>query len=152
MVDAHNAGFDGTPSAVAGANGGLPVLSVSGTTLAYTISTLTTYTGNTPQTGDSFARIGATGSGLTSLAPSATALSTATWTGGLATSLTTLAGHDPGSTLASATGVTAVPAAVWAVGTRTLTAFAFSLSVNVAAINGVTLTGDGILGNEWGPV
>lgn len=33
-----------------------------------TVGTLTTYTGNTPQTGDSFARIGATGSGLTSLA------------------------------------------------------------------------------------
>ena len=33
------------------------------------------------QTGDSFARIGATGSGLTSLAPASTALSTATWTG-----------------------------------------------------------------------
>lgn len=33
-----------------------------------------------PQTGDSFARIGATGSGLTSLAPSATALSTVNWT------------------------------------------------------------------------
>lgn len=46
-----------------------------------TVGTLTTYTGNTPQTGDSYARIGATGSGLTSLAPSATALSTATWTG-----------------------------------------------------------------------
>lgn len=44
------------------------------------VDTLTTYTGNTPQTGDSFARIGATGSGLTSLAPSATALSTAQWT------------------------------------------------------------------------
>lgn len=43
--------------------------------------TITTYTGDTPQTGDSFARIGATGSGLTSLAPAATALSTATWTG-----------------------------------------------------------------------
>lgn len=38
------------------------------------------YTGNTPQTGDSFARIGATGSGLTSLAPASTALSNATWT------------------------------------------------------------------------
>lgn len=33
--------------------------------------TLTTYTGNTVQTGDSFARIGATGSGLTSLATQA---------------------------------------------------------------------------------
>lgn len=42
--------------------------------------TINAYTGNTPQTGDSFARIGATGSGLTSLAPSSTALSTATWT------------------------------------------------------------------------
>lgn len=51
--------------------------------------TLTTYTGNTVQTGDSFARIGSTGSGLTSLAPSSTALSTATWTGTLATNIGT---------------------------------------------------------------
>lgn len=65
--------------------------------------TLTTYTGNTVQTGDSFARIGATGSGLTSLAPSSTALSTATWTGTLATNLGTLAGHDPGATLGTST-------------------------------------------------
>lgn len=35
---------------------------------------------NISQTGDSYARIGATGSGLTSLAPSATALSSAVWT------------------------------------------------------------------------
>ena len=35
------------------------------------IPTVTTLTGNTPQTGDSFARIGATGSGLTSLATQA---------------------------------------------------------------------------------
>jgi hypothetical protein len=42
--------------------------------------TLTTYTGDTPQTGDSFARIGATGSGLTSLAPASTALSNADYT------------------------------------------------------------------------
>lgn len=40
------------------------------------VTTLTTYTGNTVQTGDSFARIGATGSGLTTLA-TASALSTA---------------------------------------------------------------------------
>lgn len=33
--------------------------------------TVTTYTGNTPQTGDSFARIGSNGSGLTSLATAA---------------------------------------------------------------------------------
>ena len=47
---------------------------------AGTITTVTTLTGHTPQTGDSFARIGALGAGLTSLAPSATALSTAVWT------------------------------------------------------------------------
>ena len=41
---------------------------VSRVTLA---DTVTTYTGNTPQTGDSYARIGATGSGLTSLASAA---------------------------------------------------------------------------------
>lgn len=35
------------------------------------VDTLTTYTGNTVQTGDSFARIGATGSGLTTLATQA---------------------------------------------------------------------------------
>lgn len=57
------------------ANIGSPTTTVglSGTT----VGTLTTYTGNTPQTGDAFARIGATGSGLTSLAPAATALSSA---------------------------------------------------------------------------
>lgn len=74
--------------------------------------TLTAYTGNTPQTGDSFALIGVAGSGLTALAPAATALSTATWTNELAANLGTLAGHDPGSTLASAAAVAAVPAAV----------------------------------------
>ncbi len=80
VVKATTGGLTALPDAAANANGGLPILSVSGTTLAYTISTVTTYTGDTPQTGDSFARIGATGSGLTSLAPSATALSTAQWT------------------------------------------------------------------------
>lgn len=37
------------------------------------VDTITTYTGNTVQTGDSFARIGATGSGLTTLATAAAA-------------------------------------------------------------------------------
>ena len=36
--------------------------------------------GHTAQTGDSFARIGTTGSGLSSLAPASTALTNATWT------------------------------------------------------------------------
>ena len=47
------------PAAAPNANGGLPILSSSGTTLGYTITTLATYTGNTPQTGDSYARLGA---------------------------------------------------------------------------------------------
>lgn len=43
-------------------------LAPAGTLAAVTlVSTLTTYTGNTPQTGDSFARIGAAGTGLTAL-------------------------------------------------------------------------------------
>ncbi len=67
VVKAHNAGFDGVPDAAANANGGLPILSVSGTTLGYTVSTLTTYTGNTPQTGDNYARIGVAGAGLTAI-------------------------------------------------------------------------------------
>lgn len=37
----------------------------------WVVGTIDTYTGNTPQTGDSYARIGATGSGLTSLASQA---------------------------------------------------------------------------------
>ena len=45
------------PNATANANGGLPILSSSGTTLDYTLSTLTTYTGNTPQTADHTANI-----------------------------------------------------------------------------------------------
>ncbi len=43
-------------------------LAPAGTLAAVTlVSTLTTYTGNTPQTGDSFARLGAAGAGLTAL-------------------------------------------------------------------------------------
>lgn len=68
-------------------------LSTSGTATfnALTVTNLFTINGtsNVPQTGDSFARIGATGSGLTSLAPSSTALSTAQWSNTLATNLGT---------------------------------------------------------------
>lgn len=68
------------------------------------VDTLTTYTGNTVQTGDSFARIGSTGSGLTSLAPSATALSTAVWT---APPTGFLAATFPSGTIANTTNITA---------------------------------------------
>ena len=53
------------------------------------VDTITTYTGDTPQTGDSYARIGSTGSGLTSLASAA--------------SITTLSSHGD-STWSTATG------------------------------------------------
>jgi len=69
------------------------------------VDTLTTYTGNTPQTGDAFARIGATGSGLTSLAPAATALSSATWTATRAGYLDNLSGGAPPSAAAIAAQV-----------------------------------------------
>jgi len=46
--------------------------------------------------------------GTDSAAPSATALSTATWTNELASALNTLAGHDPGSQLASSAEVTSI--------------------------------------------
>lgn len=64
-----------------------PVSQIASTVWTNATRTLTsaaniTSTGGTtvPQTGDSFARIGATGSGLTSLAPASTALSTVQWT------------------------------------------------------------------------
>jgi hypothetical protein len=44
VVDAHNADFDALPAVVANANGGLPILSSSGTTLAYTVTTATNLT------------------------------------------------------------------------------------------------------------
>ena len=54
------------------ANVGSPTTSVNlSSTTTNLVNTVTTYTGNTKQTGDSFARIGATGSGLTTLATAA---------------------------------------------------------------------------------
>jgi hypothetical protein len=80
------------------------------------VDTLTTYTGNTPQTGDSYARIGATGSGLTSLAPASTALSTATWTSARAGYLDNL---NVGGAVASHADAAAVDADVLAVKAKT---------------------------------
>lgn len=76
--------FEQLPNAAPGASGGL---TIAGSNAATTFATLTStgaFTVNgvsaVSQTGDSFARIGATGSGLTSLAPASTALSTVQWT------------------------------------------------------------------------
>ncbi len=142
--DAVRMGLTALPNATAGANTGLPVvgtqvpnatagaangLTIAGTNAATsfasgshfigTVDTLTTYTGNALQTGDNYTRIGANGSSLTSLAPASTALSTVQWTNALATALATLAGHDPGGTLASHADITGISsttaAAVWTV-------------------------------------
>lgn len=67
VQDSVRLGLSSLPNASANANGGLPILSSSGTTLGYTVSTLTTYTGNTVQTGDAYARIGSAGAGLTAV-------------------------------------------------------------------------------------
>jgi hypothetical protein len=69
------------------ANVGSPTTAVnlSGTTVNLT-NTVTTYTGNTPQTGDNFARIGAAGAGLTALGDTRIANLDATVSSRLATS------------------------------------------------------------------
>lgn len=139
-------------------------VNLSATTVNLT-NTVTTYTGNTPQTGDSFARIGATGSGLTSLAPSATALSTAQWTNARAGYLDNL---NIGGAVASQSSVntiddfldTEIAAILAAVDTEvsdikaktdqlTFTK-ANEVDANVQSINGTTVNGDGG-GTPWGP-
>lgn len=111
--DGVRMGLTALPNAVAGASNGLVIngsnsgtvvlaaLTVTGGiasnitgnitgNLVGTVSTLTTYTGNTPQTGDSFTRIGAAGVGLTAvgLATTQTFNNTGTWTGNIAGNLT----------------------------------------------------------------
>jgi hypothetical protein len=80
------------------------------------VGTLTTYTGNTPQTGDAFARIGAGGAGLTALGDTrianldATVSSRSTFAGGAVASVTArvTANTDQlaGQTVTAAAGVT----------------------------------------------
>ncbi len=74
------------------------------------------------QTGDSFARIGVLGAGLTALAPAATALSTAQWSNALATLLGGFVFTVPGF-----------------------------VDANIQYVNDVAVTGTGGPGTEWGP-
>lgn len=83
------------------ANVGSPTTSVnlSGTTTNL-VNTVTTYTGNTVQTGDAYARIGAAGVGLTAVGLTGTQTfnNTGTWTGnivGTLSTLTTYTGNTP---------------------------------------------------------
>lgn len=63
--------IDGTGTAAIANSSGKVLLQATQTGVTIpvvtTVGTLTTYTGDTPQTGDSFARIGAAGAGLTNL-------------------------------------------------------------------------------------
>ncbi len=79
-------------------------ITISGGKVAATMGA-SDYSGNTVQTGDSYGRIGALGAGLTALAPSSTALSTAQWTNVRAAYLDNISG-------AQATPA-AVATAVW---------------------------------------
>lgn len=94
ILDVNVKNINNAAAATPGATGGVLI---AGSNAATTFATLTSTgafsingTSDVAQTGDSFARIGATGSGLTSLAPSATALSTAQWTNTRAANLDNL--------------------------------------------------------------
>ncbi len=89
-----------------------------------TVGTITTYTGNTPQTGDSFARIGATGSGLTSLASQS---SVNTIDDFLDTEIAAIKAKTDSLTFTTAGLVDA----------------------NIQQINNVTITGDGSAGDKF---
>lgn len=123
---------------------------------AGTITTVTTLTGHTPQTGDSFARIGALGAGLTSLAPAATALSTAVWTATIANRIDVavstrlaplVAGRD--LSVAATTGAVVLDSAtalkinrIEAVATGTVTGAGTSTEVFVGPSATLTITVD----------
>lgn len=76
---------------MAGTNAATTITTGLTTHLIGTVDTVTTYTGNTPQTGDSYARLGAAGAGLTALGDTrlanldAAVSSRSTYTGGAGT-------------------------------------------------------------------
>lgn len=133
------------------------------------VDTLTTYTGNTVQTGDSFARIGATGSGLTSLASQASvttiddlldtempALTTAVadlpTNAELATALGTADDAVLAAIAASDAKIDIIDTVVDSVKAKTdsLTfTVAGVVDANIQRINDVTITGNGQVGTEF---
>lgn len=90
------------------------------------VTTLTTYTDNTVQTGDSFARIGATGSGLTTLATQA---SVNTIDDFLDTEIAAIKAKTDNLTFTVAT----------------------ILDVNIQYVNDVQVLGTGVVGDRWRP-
>ena len=133
-----------------------------------TADTIATYTGNTVQTGDSFARIGANGAGLTNItlandfsATMKTSLNAATpasVTGsvgsvtGAVGSVTGAVGSVTGS-VGSVVGLTAsnLDATVSSrLASASITLSGGIVSADVKKVNAVTVNGDGA-GTPWGP-
>lgn len=119
--------------AVAG-TGGVPIRGDITGNLVGTVSTLTTYTGNTPQTGDGFARIGAAGAGLTALGDTRIANLDATVSSRLA----------PGGTLATVTNLTNAPTSGDFTAAMKTSLNAATPSVTVSDKTGFSLSAAGI--------
>lgn len=124
--------------------------------------TLTTYTGNTVQTGDSYARIGVAGAGLTNIdLPNQTMDIIGNITGNLSGSVGSVAGLTASnldvtvsSRLASASYTAPDNTSVTAIKTQTdkLTfTVANQLDSNIQYVNDVQVTGNGSSGTPWGP-
>lgn len=142
------------------------------------VDTLTTYTGNTPQTGDSFARLGVAGVGLTNLGDTrianldASVSSRSTYAGGAVASVTGSVGSVAGLTAANldvavssrlaSSGYTAPDnasidatlAEATAIKAKT-DSLTFTVSgqvdANVHYVNDAEVGGNGQSGTEWGP-
>ena len=100
--------LDGIVGAVVDSRTGAPVLNRPVNTMGIvgditgTLETLTTYTGNTVQTGDSFARIGVAGAGLTNIdLPNQTMDIVGSITGSLSGSVGSVAGNVDGNVTGS---------------------------------------------------
>jgi hypothetical protein len=119
-------------------------VALSGTT----IGTVTTYTGNTPQTGDNFARIGALGAGLTALAQASALTSLTTTVGAAGAGLTGIpfTGVATSSALASLVTTVGTPAQASALTTLTTTVGASGAGLTAVAVAPTGL--DAVVG--WG--
>ncbi len=108
LVTGGNGGTSDGIKAAAG-TGGVDIRGNITGNITGTLATLTTYTGNTPQTGDAFARIGAAGAGLTALGDTRIANLDATVSSRMATYTQPtgfLAATFPAGTVANTTNIT----------------------------------------------
>ena len=143
------------------ANVGTPsnATNLSATTVNLT-NTVTTYTGNTVQTGDSFARIGLAGAGLTNIdLPNQTMNITGDITGNLSGSVGSVTGSVGSVTgavgsvtgaVGSVTGLTASDVGAIKTKTDSLTfTVANQIDANAESMNATTILGTGAAGDLW---